>query len=48
MRRGIAHLRRAQRFRHEEALLRELVELGEAVYADLGGLLDHGSHPNPD
>lgn len=47
VRRGIAHLRRAQRFRQEEQVLRELVDRGEAVYPDLDGLLD-AEHANPD
>lgn len=38
VRRGIAHLRRAQRYRHEEEILRDLVDRGEALYPDLEGL----------
>lgn len=40
VRRGIAHLRRAQRYRHEEEILRDLVDRGEAPYPDLDGLAD--------
>lgn len=44
VRRGIARLRRDQRYRNEEALLLDLARRGEPVYPDLTGLLDP-SHP---
>lgn len=47
VRRGIAHLRRAQRYRNEEAALRELVDRGQAIYPDLADLLDL-QHPQLD
>lgn len=47
VRRGIARLRRAQRYPREESTLRELVARGEAVYPGLDGLLDQ-PHPPPD
>jgi Arc/MetJ-type ribon-helix-helix transcriptional regulator len=44
VRRGIAYLRREQRYRREEETLLDLARRGEAVYPDLSGLLDV-SHP---
>ena len=43
VRRGIAQLQRAQRYRHEEARLVELARKGEPIYPDLAGILsmDH-------
>jgi Arc/MetJ-type ribon-helix-helix transcriptional regulator len=43
VRRGIAHLRRAQRYRDEEARLVELARKGEPIYPDLDGIIstDH-------
>lgn len=40
VRRGIARLRREQRYRREEATLVELARRGESVYPDLEGLLE--------
>lgn len=40
VRRGIARLRREQRYRGEEATLVELARRGEPVYPDLDGLLE--------
>ena len=40
VRRGIAHIKRDQRYRGEERSLIELARRGEAVYPDLAGLLD--------
>jgi Arc/MetJ-type ribon-helix-helix transcriptional regulator len=40
LRRGIAHLRRRQRYRHDDEVLVQLVRRQEAVYPDLDGLLD--------
>lgn len=40
VRRGIARLRRDQRYRDEEAALIELARRGESVYPDLDALLD--------
>ena len=40
VRRSIARLQREQRYRSEEATLVELVRRGEAVYPELGALLD--------
>lgn len=40
VRRGIARLRRDQRYRGEEAKLIELARRGEAVYPELDGMLD--------
>jgi len=40
VRRGIAHIKRDQRYRGEERNLIELARRGEAVYPDLVGLLD--------
>lgn len=40
VRRSIAQLRRDQRYRGEEAILIELARRGEALYPDLGGILD--------
>ncbi|MGL5864371.1 MAG: ribbon-helix-helix domain-containing protein [Dermatophilaceae bacterium] len=40
VRRGIARLRREQRYRREEATLIELARRGEPVYPDLDGILD--------
>ncbi len=40
LRRGIARLRREQRYRRDEEVLLELARRGEAVYPDLEGLLD--------
>jgi Arc/MetJ-type ribon-helix-helix transcriptional regulator len=45
LRRGIAHLRREQRYRAEEAVLAELVRRGESVYPDLEGVLDLARPP---
>lgn len=44
VRRGIAHLQRAQRYRDEEARLVGLASQGEPVYPDLEGILST-SHP---
>ncbi len=44
---GIAHLRRDQRYRGEEATLIELARRGESVYPDLDGVLDL-PHPTLD
>lgn len=43
VRRGIAYLQRAQRYRDEEAKLIELARKGEAIYPDLtsGRSADH-------
>ncbi len=38
--RGIAYIRREQRYRGEEAILIELVSRGEPVYPDLEGVRD--------
>ena len=38
LRRGIAYLRREQRYRGEEAVLLELARRGEHVYPDLEGV----------
>jgi Arc/MetJ-type ribon-helix-helix transcriptional regulator len=45
VRRGIAHLQRAQRYRDEEARLVELARKGEPIYPDLAGILnmDHAA-----
>jgi len=45
VRRGIAYLRRAQRYRDEEVRLVELARKGESVYPDLDDILitDHPS-----
>ncbi len=43
LRRGIARLRRDQRYRDEDAILESLAERNEAVYPDLEGL----AHPPP-
>jgi Arc/MetJ-type ribon-helix-helix transcriptional regulator len=40
VRRGIAYIQRAQRYRGEEATLVEFARRGEPVYADLEGILD--------
>lgn len=40
VRRGIARLRRDQRYRGEEAVLVELARCGEPVYPELKGVLD--------
>lgn len=40
VRRSIAHLRRSQRYRTEEALLIALARRGEPIYPDLDGILD--------
>ena len=40
VRRSIAHLRREQRYRGEEAILIELARRGEPLYPDLDGILD--------
>lgn len=40
VRRGIARLQRAQRYRAEEATLIELARRGQSVYPELDGLLD--------
>ena len=47
VRRGIARLRRDQRYRQDEAILLELARRGEAVYPDLEGLADL-PHPSLD
>ncbi|HWG62817.1 MAG TPA: hypothetical protein VG253_14020 [Streptosporangiaceae bacterium] len=39
LRRGIAYLRRTQRYRDEEARLVELARKGEPIYPDLDGIL---------
>jgi Arc/MetJ-type ribon-helix-helix transcriptional regulator len=44
VRRGIAYLQRAQRYRDEEANLIELARKGEPLYPDLEGRSDAG-HP---
>lgn len=40
VRRGIAYVRREQRYREEEAILVELESRGEAVYPELRGVHD--------
>ena len=40
LRRGIAHLRREQRYRGEEAVLVELARCGEPVYPDLERIVE--------
>ena len=45
LRRSIAHLRREQRYRGEEAVLVELARRGEPVYPDLEGVLDVARPP---
>jgi len=40
VRRGIAYITRAQRYRSEEATLVELARRGESVYPELEGLHD--------
>lgn len=40
VRRGIAYIRREQRYRGEETKLVELAQRDESVYPDLKGLLD--------
>lgn len=40
VRRGIAYIRREQRYRVEEATLVELARRDESVYPDLQGMLD--------
>lgn len=45
VRRGIAYLRREQRYRGEEAALVELARRGESVYPDLDGVLDSTRPP---
>lgn len=40
VRRGIAYLRREQRYRDEEGTLLHLARRGESVYPDLDGILD--------
>jgi Arc/MetJ-type ribon-helix-helix transcriptional regulator len=40
VRRGIAYIQRAQRYREDEQRLIELARRGESVYPDLDGLLD--------
>jgi Arc/MetJ-type ribon-helix-helix transcriptional regulator len=47
VRRGIAYLQRAQRYRDEEAKLVELARKGEAIYPDLEGRGD-ADHPSVD
>jgi Arc/MetJ-type ribon-helix-helix transcriptional regulator len=47
VRRGIAHLRRVQRYRDEEARLLELARRGEPIYPDLDGVLST-DHPSLD
>lgn len=47
IRRGIAHLKRAQRYRADEAVLMELARRGEAVYPELDGMHE-GDRPAPD
>ena len=39
VRRGIAHLQRAQRYREEEVQLVELARKGESVYPEFDGML---------
>lgn len=39
VRRGIAYLQRAQRYRDEEARLIDLARKGESVYPELDGML---------
>lgn len=40
VRRGIAYIKRAQRYRGEEARLVELVRRGESAYPELEGIYD--------
>ena len=40
VRRGIAYIQRAQRYREDEQRLIELARRGESVYPDLDGVLD--------
>lgn len=40
LRRGIAYVRREQRYRGEERILLDLARRGELVYPDLDGMLD--------
>jgi Arc/MetJ-type ribon-helix-helix transcriptional regulator len=47
VRRGIARLRRDQRYREDEAILLELARRGEPVYPDLEGLAEL-PHPSLD
>lgn len=47
VRRGIARLRRDQRYRDEERILVDLVRRGEPIYPDLDGIHRRG-HPTPD
>jgi Arc/MetJ-type ribon-helix-helix transcriptional regulator len=47
VRRGIARLRRDQRYREDEAILLELAQRGEPVYPDLAGMTDL-MHPSLD
>ena len=47
VRRGIARLKRDQRYRADEAILLELAKRGEAIYPDLAGLADL-PHPQLD
>ena len=48
VRRGIAYLQRAQRYRDEETRLIELARKGESVYPDLDGMLVADDHPRLD
>ena len=48
VRRAIAYLAREQRYRAEQAVLRDLADRGEPVYPDLEGLLDVPVPPLPD
>jgi len=45
VRRGIAYLRREQRYRGEEAVLADLARRGGPVYPDLDGVLDISRPP---
>lgn len=47
VRRGISYLRRARRYRDEEAQLIALARAGEAVYPDLDGMISE-DHPSLD
>ena len=47
LRRGIARLRRDQRYREDEAILLDLAKRGETVYPELEGLADI-AHPSLD
>ncbi len=47
VRRGIAYLQRAQRYRNEETHLIELARTGESLYPDLDGIY-RADHPSLD